>query len=262
MLRLAICCGIAVGVSAAGTLADENAKAPGTDTPAANVQTSSITHAAPKESPEAPASANADTAAKAANQSEPARDSTLIEVPSNTLGPGLPLWLRREHEASEARIARAQADYAEALAAAAAYQAQQAADEGSYYGPYDPYGGVVVYGPHLPGLRGALRARPVPHVSRAVEGDRADRGVPTDNDPFDAAQRGFYENSRPRIGPTIEAQLDAQRRFGRNATPPIADIQRGIDNAVINARRGAPLPGAANDQKVAPRPRPKPRQKP
>lgn len=248
MLRFVLCCGLCVGVSAAGALADERVQKPSADMAAPSVQPAS----APPAPSAAPAAAPERTSTPAA---QPARDPTLIEVPSNTLGPGVPLWLLREHAESAARIARANADYAEAVAAEAGYQAQRAADDQPYYDPYGSRYGVVVYGPHLPGLRDALRARPVPFSSSVSDFDRrADRGVPTDNDPFDAAQRRFYQSSRPRIAPTIERQLEAQRRFGENATPPISGIQSGIDNAVINARRGAPLPGAADDQREAPRP--------
>lgn len=244
MLRFVLCCGLCVGVSAAGALADEPVQKPSADKAAPSVQTANA--------PPAPEAVRQRTSEPAA---QPARDPTLIEVPSNTLGPGVPLWLLREHAESAARIARANADYAEAVAAEAGYQAQRAADDRTYYDPYDPRFGVVVYGPHLPGLHNALRARPVPFASRVSDFDHgADRGVETDNDPFDAAQRRFYQSSRPRIGPTIERQLDAQRRFGENATPPISGIQSGIDNAVINARRGAPLPGAAEKGGDTPRP--------
>lgn len=251
MLRLVLCCGLALGVGALSALASDkpDESAPARPDPASQTSPSQTapTNTTPDDKPKsAPAE-------RPAPEARPAGDPTLIEVPSNTLGPGLPLWVRRDHEAASARIARAEADYAEARAAQAQVEARRAADD-QYY--YDPYYGVVVYGPHRPGLNGALRARPVPHASRHRDEEIASRGVPTDNDPFDAAQRSFYETSRPRIGPIIERQLEAQRRFGENATPPIADIQRGIDNAVINARRGAPLPQDANSRREAPAQRP------
>jgi hypothetical protein len=259
MLRLALCSGLALGISSSAMAADfalahavpltpeTAAAAAGTlalatdDEPAGGAA-----NAAPVSAP-VPATPQSQPS-KPAAPAPPPRDPTLISVPSNTLGPGTPLWVQREHEAAEVRIAQAEADYASARAALAQIEAQQAADDYNNYGD-----GVVVYGPYRPGIYGAIRNRPMPprhRVERPGEvgnrdhhDDHAVIGQPVDDDPFDAAQREFYDAARPRIGAIIEPQLEAQRRFGNNAYPTkIIGIQNGIDRAVINARRGAPKP--------------------
>lgn len=241
MLRSAICLGATLGVAVGAFAIEPPAAEP--------AERASAAESAPKaETPAAkPAAAEpAQPASTASKPTEPARDSKLIEVPSNTLGPGVPLWMRREQEQAYTRMTQADADYAEALADQAYVQARRAVDD-PYYGDY---GGVVVYGPHLPGLQRALINRPVPPAPHRADGPgRGPRvtSTPVDDDPFDAAQRQFYEISRPQIGPIIERQQDAQRRFGNNAYPSkIVPIQRGIDDAVIRARRGAPKPQNAD----------------
>ncbi len=183
----------------------------------------------------------------------PKPDPTLIAVPSNTLGPGVPLWVQREQAEADARIARAEASYAEARAALARVEAQAAADRPDlyFYGQgAGYYGGVVVYGPHQPGLSRAIANRPVPRpVVRPSERARpplkprvdagADDGY---EDQGASARRVYVEASRPNIGPAIEAQQEAQRRFGANATPAVIEPQKQRDAAVIRIRK-APKSG-------------------
>jgi hypothetical protein len=145
----------------------------------------------------------------------PVRDPTLIEVPSNTLGPGEPLWVRRDRERAAARIDEARADLAEREAAA-------------YDRDLDRHPGFVIYGPHGP--RTYRGGRPGPF--RVVE-------RPTD-DVFDAAQIQFGRVATPRIGPAIEGQQDAQRRFGRIAAPPIVDTQNNLDKGQLRTRKANP----------------------
>jgi hypothetical protein len=225
------------------TLADEPAPAkPAQAEPPASGPSSAETGAAASTSEPTSSSATDPkpaTTKQSSSQPEPPRDPTLISVPSNTLGPGIPLWVLREQDQAAARIAEAEADEAEARAALARIEAQRAADDPYFFS--DGYGGVVVYGPRRPGLDRAVRNRPIP--PRRIATPLASTGTPVDDDPFDAAQRTFYETTRPPIGPIVERQLEAQRRFGENAYPSkIIDIQRGMDNAVIRARRGAPKP--------------------
>lgn len=160
---------------------------------------------------------------------KPERDPTLISVPSNTLGPGEPLWVRREREQAAARIAAANASYAEARASLARTEAQRAAsgddDEG--------YRGVVIYGPHRAGLHRAVLSRPRPRISAPAP---VAESMPAD-DLHAQAQREFFEASNPRIGPVAEPQLEAQRTFGRLAAPPVIQPQRDRDEAVIRARK-------------------------
>lgn len=163
-----------------------------------------------------------------ADAAKPERDPTLISVPSNTLGPGEPLWVRREREQAAARIAVASASYAEARAALARAEAQRAAsgdDDGAY-------GGVVIYGPHRPGLHRAVLARPRPRIFAP-----APAAAPPADDLHAQAQREFFEASYPRLGPVVEPSLEAQRTFGRLATPPVIQPQRDRDDAVIRARK-------------------------
>lgn len=158
------------------------------------------------------------------------RDPTLISVPSNTLGAGEPLWVRREREQAAARIAAANASYAEARAAYARVEAQRAASDDED----NSYRGIVIYGPHRPGLHRAVLSRPRPLVLSPTASDT--RNLQED-ELHGQAQREFFEASYPRNGPAIEGQLDAQRQFGRMATPPVVQPQRDRDDAVIRARK-------------------------
>lgn len=158
------------------------------------------------------------------------RDPTLISVPSNTLGPGEPLWIRSDRRAAEARRARAEAELAESRAELAERDADRLADGDD---------GVIVYGPHAP--RWVRRAWYRPGVRVGIN---ADRSAP-EPDLFDRAQIQFGNTAYPRIGPGIEGQFEAQRRFGRAASPPIIETQNRIDRAQLKTRTGAPLPGAA-----------------
>ncbi|MFN7021337.1 MAG: hypothetical protein ACK4WH_08440 [Phycisphaerales bacterium] len=156
-----------------------------------------------------------------------------ILVPSNTLGPGEPLWLRSDRQAAESRIARAVAQLAE----------QEAARD-----PDDDCDGLVVYGPHAP--RWAVRAwyrdglRPPRRTGPGLV-QRPDESFnppqPTD-DVFDRAQLRFAETARPRIQAPIEAQQRAQIRFSEIARPPIARIQNDIDQAQLKLRKDTAKP--------------------
>lgn len=154
------------------------------------------------------------------------RDPTLISVPSNTLGPGMPYWLQREREDAEARIARATAARAEA-------DAQRARAEADLWAGDRNRGGVVIYGPHRPGVWRRLHTRP---LGAPIEADQLGE------DPFERAQRRFGETAYPRTGAIIEQQQEAQRRFGENARPPVSELQRQRDQDVIRSRREAPPP--------------------
>ena len=186
-----------------------------------------------------PAAKPEPAAAVAPAATAPPRDPTLIDVPTNTLGPGTPLWVRRDQEQAQSRLAKAEADYAEARADLARVEAQRAADD-RYFSASD---GVVIYGPHQPGLSRALFNRPfVPtHIARPISQttDRATGGI-NDQDPFAAAQFRFFNAANPPIAPIINAQLDSQRRV--SMTPPIIEPQKQRDNTVLNARKPAPKP--------------------
>ncbi|MCC6320692.1 MAG: hypothetical protein IT438_04555 [Phycisphaerales bacterium] len=157
-----------------------------------------------------------------------------ISVPSNTLGPGEPLWLRSDRQAAEARIARAEADIA-------AQEAARPID--------DDCDDFVVYGPHVPrsAVRGWYRGvRPPllrPEHRRGLVRVGTDRhGEVATDDLFDRAQLRFGATAYPRIRGPIEAQQNAQREYARTAQPPIVRIQNDIDKAQLKSRKGAPKP--------------------
>lgn len=225
-----LCVSMASGLIAAGDDAPATGTSPVTGVSAANP------NAEPAATPATPAVAAGVATTEIRVQAKPEavaakpeRDPTLISVPSNTLGPGEPLWVRREREQATARIAAANASYAEARASLARTEAQRAAsgDDG------DAYRGVVIYGPHRPGLHRAVLNRPRPRIFAPAPAAEA----PSADDLHAQAQREFFEASYPRIGPVVEPQLEAQRRFGRLAAPPVIQPQRDRDDAVIRARK-------------------------
>ena len=69
-----------------------------------------------------------------------------------------------------------------------------------------------------------------------------DTTVNQTDDRFDQAQIQFGNVAYPKIGAAVEGQLDAQRRFGEVARPPVLQTQKNIDDAQLKARKGAPLP--------------------
>lgn len=226
------------GVAAVAVSSDPDASKPVPQPPAAAATT-----------PAAPTSAAGTTIAPPVAKT-PKADPSLITVPSNTLGPGVPLWVVREQAESDARIARAEASYAEARAALARSEAQAAADRpdlyfGGGYGGYGGYGGVVVYGPHRAGLARAIANRPIPRpiVDHPKPPMRpraeADDGF---EDQHAVAQRIYADAARPRIEASVQAQQMAQRKFGENAKAPIAPIQRQRDEAQLKIRK-APKSG-------------------
>ena len=164
----------------------------------------------------------------------PQHDPTLISVPSNTLGPGEPLWVRSDWQAAQARIAQAEAAIVEREAA-------RSID--------DDYDDLVVYGPHAPGwaVRGWYGNGIRPHgalgrgrgLVRPIDGGRT---TTTNDDVFDQAQIHFGNVAYPKIGGPIEAQQEAQRRFGATARPPIVRIQNDLDRAQLNMRKAQPKP--------------------
>jgi hypothetical protein len=158
----------------------------------------------------------------------PGRDATLIEVPTNTLGPGEPLWVQSDRQAAEARIARADAQIAEREAARPSYYDDYYDEDVVVYGPHAPSWGVRAW--HQPGLR----RRPVvtPHGPITTRTD----------DLFDRAQLKFGRIAYPKNTATVDGQLEAQKKFGEVASPPIARIQKQIDQAQIISRKGAPKP--------------------
>lgn len=161
---------------------------------------------------------------------EPPRDPTLISVPSNTLGPGEPLWVRSDRQAAEARAAEAVAAIVEREARSPRYDNER----------YDP---VVIYGPRgATVLRGGFIG---PHRYRFYRGTGLEPGSTTTtvtSDPIDRAQIRFGETARPRIGPAIEANAEAQRRFGETARPRISESQRQRDDAQIRLRKQSTTP--------------------
>jgi len=156
----------------------------------------------------------------------PTRDPTWIEVPGNTLGTGQPLWMRRDRQAAESRLAQARADIAEREAAQLATQ-------------QDDWNNVVVYGPHAPRWVGRNWYRPglmAPRVGPFVT------TIGESDDLYDRAQFEFGRVAAPPISPIIESQQQAQRRFGEVARPPITESQNQRDASQIRLRKGAPLP--------------------
>jgi len=137
------------------------------------------------------------------------------------------MWMRREREQAESRRAVAEADYAEARADLARVEAQRAAED-----RYSSVAtGLVIYGPHRPGLRRALINRPTPPavISRPTQ--------PQGDDLHAAAQREFSRAATPPIGPIVESQLEAQRRIGAASTPPVVELQKQRDDAVLQIRK-------------------------
>jgi hypothetical protein len=130
----------------------------------------------------------------------PPRVSGAIEVPSNTLGPGEPLWMRRERESAEARLAVARADDAERHARAPLEERRFGAwTSGGGIGGVFP-GGRVFHGgvhPDMPPIGTTFRF----------------------NDRTGAAQRGFANAATPPIGGIVGGQLDAQRKIFTEPAP-------------------------------------------
>ncbi len=158
----------------------------------------------------------------------PARSDGTIAVPDNTLGPGEALWQRREREDADRKFAAAEAD----LARAAAQRAENIANADRGYsflgGGYYTGGGYFSGGwrsgyPELHGLRGPLVTT-----------------ITHDDSLGSTAQRAYAEAAYPRLNGTTEARDEAVRRFGRDATPPIARIQDDVDRAHLNAHKEQP----------------------
>ncbi len=151
--------------------------------------------------------AGADAAAAPLPQSTPSMISGAIEVPNNTLGPGEPLWVRRERESAETRIRIAQAEQAESLARSAEDERDGRA---RYFGGGRSFGGGGFYG-------GGGFINPGWNVrysgGRGIEQLPPSGTVQTFNGQFDSAQRAFNRASQPPIGGIVGGALDAQRKI-------------------------------------------------
>jgi hypothetical protein len=171
--------------------------------------------AAPQAKPDATSSS-----VGAAKASEPGR---AIEVPANTLGPGVPLWRIREREDAEQKLAAAQIDLAQARAEFATRQAGR--DR-----PYSFLGGGYLssgwYGGR-DGFRDGLRGPVTSTVTRF-------------DDLGSTAQRAYSDAAYPRLNGTTDARDAIVRQFGRDATPPIVRIQNEVDAAHRNAHSEHP----------------------
>lgn len=168
-------------------------------------------------------------AASSASTTSATRSDGLIEVPSNTLGPGEPLWKRREREDAARKLAQAEADYAADLAERAdrEFDIRERSARYGYY-PYH-HGGFYSHSSYWPRHWPTHGEGPTGPVTTTIT---------RFNDLGSEAQRNFADAAYPRNQFEIdEARSRAILQFGRDAEPNIRDAQRARDEAHRNANR-------------------------
>ena len=163
--------------------------------------------------------ATPDGSPASAGEPAPIRSDGAITVPSNTLGPGEPLWRTRDREDAQRKQGAAEADLARARAERAENIAQR--DQ-----PYTFFGNSFLNSGRRSrheGLRGPVTTT-----------------ITYDDSLGSTAQRAYFDAAYPRLNGTTDARDEAVRRFGRDATPPIVRIQNDVDRAHTNANREHP----------------------
>jgi hypothetical protein len=151
----------------------------------------------------------------------PVRTDGTIEVPANTLGPGLSLQQRTDLVRAQIRQAEARADFDRAVAD------RPLPDRRILF--------IRPGGWHGQRFDGYVDHRPLvgPVTTTVVTSDQLGA----------QAQRNFAEAARPRFGPAQEGRDEAVRRFGEAARPGVGRVQEGVDRAFLEAQREAPAGG-------------------